>query len=610
MNEHIKTYCKEYIENENSPQFAIFLKGEWGCGKTYFINKIIEEYQDNTNPTSKKKKGEPDNGIRKKEIMYISLFGVSQTSEIDDLIFQKLHPVLSSKQFRFSVNVLRVILKSQLNLEIDQNEKSASVNLNTLEIKKLIIVDDIERCCLTPSQIFGYFSEYLYQLGMKIIFIGNEDYITQRDEYQKIKEKTIGLEFLISPEREAAIDNFINELSLTNKKFNYIKQLCMDAMMSLKCNNLRTVRQCLFNLKILFNSLDENVILNHGVDIAKIFINLFIQKCLNHINNKNEIREAIIGYEKYNINFKEYSEKKDKNDLLFDSLNKYIPLSNCWEEIIFDGNYAKEKLLEEYKKENTVNTKDQPKNLFLLMQTWREMDNKNFENIINNVDKEFQGGVYLHPGEILHYFNIMLFFSKWELIPRNNEEIQIMVKNTINNYKDKIIPIADWGTLEMGYAGWGYSDGVPEIKEMNSLLKEISDKNRCVYAKESIDEEVLNIKKNVHEFCRNILNVNGTNKYYRIPIFSLIDVKSFFYIFNDLDVAYQERIVSSFEERYGKNNSHILIYKEYQLDRNNLKEFTELYDASLGKTLYSPKELFKKDISKRLHELLEYFDKQ
>jgi len=273
MNEHIKNYCEEYIENESSPQFALLLKGAWGCGKTYFIQKTIEKYTDKTK------------NIKQKEIMYLSLFGVSQISEIDELVFQKLHPILSSKHFKFFSKVFRTLLKSRFNIELEQNEKNTIIFKTKkliFEIKKLIIVDDIERCMLNPLQIFGYFSEYLYKFGIKIIFIGNEDDILERDEtlkyeYLKIKEKTIGIDFSIKPERESAIDSFLKELSL-DARFSYIKNICIDIMTNLKCNNLRIIRQCLYNLKILFDSLEEEAISNHSEHIERIFINLFIQK--------------------------------------------------------------------------------------------------------------------------------------------------------------------------------------------------------------------------------------------------------------------------------------------------------------------------------------------
>ena len=46
MNDATLKYCKEFIESKESPHFAILLKGKWGVGKTYFIEKLIKEYAD------------------------------------------------------------------------------------------------------------------------------------------------------------------------------------------------------------------------------------------------------------------------------------------------------------------------------------------------------------------------------------------------------------------------------------------------------------------------------------------------------------------------------------------------------------------------------------
>ena len=37
------------------PQYAVMLKGKWGCGKSFFVNKWIKEYT----PAGKKKSLEP-----------------------------------------------------------------------------------------------------------------------------------------------------------------------------------------------------------------------------------------------------------------------------------------------------------------------------------------------------------------------------------------------------------------------------------------------------------------------------------------------------------------------------------------------------------------------
>lgn len=40
-NEHIEKYLGHYLQIGN-PGFAVLLKGEWGCGKTWFIKNFIE----------------------------------------------------------------------------------------------------------------------------------------------------------------------------------------------------------------------------------------------------------------------------------------------------------------------------------------------------------------------------------------------------------------------------------------------------------------------------------------------------------------------------------------------------------------------------------------
>lgn len=252
MNKHIENYCVEYIESKNSPQFAVFLKGEWGCGKTHFIKRIIDRYTENSDK------------IKKHEILYLSIFGVNKTDEIDERIFQKLHPILSSTQFKYVTAFVRAALKLGINIDFNHDGKSDGIiNLGGIDskkgrklrindiTKKLIVVDDIERANLEPSQIFGYFSEYLYQLNTKIIFVGNEEHIAykneeQRKKYFQIKEKTIGVEFLIRPESNFAINTFIEELTLVgDTDLDYVKDNCMKVLGILNCNNLRIIRVCL-----------------------------------------------------------------------------------------------------------------------------------------------------------------------------------------------------------------------------------------------------------------------------------------------------------------------------------------------------------------------------
>ena len=58
------------------------LKGNWGSGKTFFINKWIEDYK---------------KGLGKEIILepiYVSLYGLKDTTQITTEIDRKLHPIL------------------------------------------------------------------------------------------------------------------------------------------------------------------------------------------------------------------------------------------------------------------------------------------------------------------------------------------------------------------------------------------------------------------------------------------------------------------------------------------------------------------------------------
>ena len=44
MNENISQFLSAYITNPD-PQYAVMLKGKWGCGKTFFVRKWVKEHK-------------------------------------------------------------------------------------------------------------------------------------------------------------------------------------------------------------------------------------------------------------------------------------------------------------------------------------------------------------------------------------------------------------------------------------------------------------------------------------------------------------------------------------------------------------------------------------
>ena len=626
MNEHIKKYCEYFIESIDNPQFAVFLKGDWGTGKTYFIDTLLDKY--------KKSNKANTSDIDESHIIKISLFGIKSYDDIDIKIYEAIHPVLSSNGMKIAGAVARSALKLGTTIDFNGDKKNdISMTIGGFSFgkgktakniaKKLIVVDDFERALLEPCEIFGYFSEIIAQSNTKVIFIGNEEKIAEKNEqkkaeYLQIKEKIIGIEFEIEPDSESAINHFVEILPFQNKDF--FKTKTKEIIQNLGCTNLRTVWQALYNLNLLITLIDEEIEDTDKEYIFSIFLVLYIQKNLEEIHKDDQIIDILSGYFKHNCPYKKYKElkeerKKENECFFFLGITGYIPLLSSWTRLIFNGYYNKEWLVKNYKEEkNTIKIENEKtnKNLFKLLHNWRNLNKTDFKPLVKLVFKEFDEGVYLHPGEILRFAHIMMVFSKWNLIPDTIDIISEKIAKFLTDFSDEIIPVTDWGYLTMEYGGYGYTTDFPELKKILDTLREFNSKNVTKHASVDIQEEIklLNTDGGIDIFCKDIIHINGSGKYYKQPILSFLDMESFYNILKTLSIENQHRILYSFVERYGKRYSNEPLEKEYYPDYGNLEILCNIYKSDVKDIYYDPQEMLKSNLAEEWAELLSYFKRK
>ena len=116
MNKNIENFLNEYMINPD-PQYAVFLKGNWGCGKTFFVNNWLNSY----------KKKIPEEQILKP--VMVSLYGLSEIKQITAAINKALylaktehsHPLgmVVSTHFRCGKGVKRGLKNGALPFNID-----------------------------------------------------------------------------------------------------------------------------------------------------------------------------------------------------------------------------------------------------------------------------------------------------------------------------------------------------------------------------------------------------------------------------------------------------------------------------------------------------------
>ena len=220
-NSYIVKALTSYIENPN-PCYALMLKGKWGCGKTYLINQWIEDTF--KNPVKK------DDVVL--EPIRVTLYGMTSTEQITKAIDRQLHPFLYSKAAKIGANILKiagkVVLRTDLDFNSDgKNDATLTTSLDSLSflasrdetIKpnslKLLVFDDLERSHIPMKQLLGYINYFVEYCGCHVMIVGDESKITDSKDKKILddfKEKTVGKEFEVEPNIDAAIAHFVDEL--------------------------------------------------------------------------------------------------------------------------------------------------------------------------------------------------------------------------------------------------------------------------------------------------------------------------------------------------------------------------------------------------------------
>ncbi|MGP1440800.1 MAG: AAA family ATPase [Treponema sp.] len=621
MNDATLKYCKEFIESKESPHFAILLKGKWGVGKTYFIEKLIKKYPD---------KNISNIEIKRNDFLKISLFGITSIKEINDKMLQEAHPIVSKT---ISPICKTIVSAFSNHINVDLSHLNRYIKSFFEVDKKVLIIDDIERAEIPISQIFGYFSNIISETDVRVIFVGNEEKIyndndiskndndiskkeenssnTDNSDYNLIKEKTIGMEFLIWADIEDAVNSFIKEFNFKKEK-DFIKEKIKEISSNLECENLRIMRQSLYNLNILLSALPKKISESEKQDVISYFLILFIQKSLNLINEDVHISKVLKIYDRQHQSYKAYQKehKDDKIDeverlliFTYDSYGK-IPFFNLWKEIIFSGNYDQKAIVDEYNREKEEFKLKQQKPLFELSYTWHRLSKEQFEHLVKTIQKDMLDGKYLELKEILHYSYQFIIFSTLKLIPESINDIKIQVDKLISKYRSDIIPIKEWTYFVTGYE---YPNKIPELNDMRERFKTLNDELLQKSLCKKFNDFIKNVDISSDNFIKIIINADENNKFDSYPILSFIDIKSFYNKLSSLSMSKQSEIIGAFEKRYGIIYGNKPFYKEYANDFENLKELLNSYTNDKKETVYDPQELLKRDIIERIEKLVKHF---
>ena len=196
----LNKFILDYLNYDISGR-AIMLTSEWGSGKSYYVKEKLKSFLEE----------------KEKKCVIVSLYGLSDVSEIGKAIFLELHPVI--KKLSAARDAGRIIGKTLLNglaskigfdLE-NPNDEMINKMYDSIDLSgTLVVLEDIERTQIEITRLLGYVNNLCENDRVKILLITNEDelletyegkdgegkkvryYTESASKYKRIKEKTVG----------------------------------------------------------------------------------------------------------------------------------------------------------------------------------------------------------------------------------------------------------------------------------------------------------------------------------------------------------------------------------------------------------------------------------
>lgn len=220
---------REYLEDkENS--YALMLTGEWGCGKTYFVEHALTE--------------KLEAGKNRHPVVVASAYGAKDLAELCGAIeagfISKYAIGRTAGGERSRRDSLVEFAKdtgvSFLGKKIRELEKRAGVDLKMAPLnavnliigpEALLVIDDVERCGMGLRELLGAVDHLVVACGKKVVLVCNEDEWRKRvepkdekgqgakgtaGEYDDLIEKTVWRKCRFRPSVDSVVKRVLGDV--------------------------------------------------------------------------------------------------------------------------------------------------------------------------------------------------------------------------------------------------------------------------------------------------------------------------------------------------------------------------------------------------------------
>lgn len=533
INNPISEYLSHYIGSPLQKR-AVYINGEWGTGKTWFIEDFIRKNRDT-------------------KFIYISMFGIKHMEDLKFMIFEKNYKA-TSKAIRLVETIFNTFKPQYEEISIEVNAKVLT-NKYTIDKTYVLIFDDLERCTTDPSTALGFINQYVEKHENKVIIIANDkeafaSNALDKEKFELIKEKTIGRTFEIKTDISSACEHFIGS-DLVHKtgreklKENIATIVKVFDLMKLK--NLRTLEFCISEYLRFFELLPTKVKLNDGF-----------------------IRESIESLFAIAIEYKQA--KLDVESLPISwSIDTLQPISESNSEdfkkidIFPNGeiyyHFFKYGSIPQVVLDNSINNSRyfiaESQSSWIRLWYVHQLNEVELALHYSKVISQFKNLEFTNLGELKHVIAILLKFAHNEIVNVSLTDMCSLIDNTLAQmFEKKVIKTKNTDKYmdhHRSYGGLGFSES--GTTAFNGYLNKINE-HLVVMEEEASkkDSEILlkNMISNNEEAFTNLFS-----KYSHRAFLNFIDAQQFVEALVKCDGELRHEIYLTLHERYRYNDIHL-----------------------------------------------------
>lgn len=480
MNEHIVFFLDRYLDI-SEPDFAVMLKGEWGCGKTYFIRNYLEQCEK-----------------ANRKIRYVSLNGISDPN---DIVTQLLSTSVGGKVRNFVRSLKDNISVGYVGFNLNLSNVLRVDGFKTSMKDSVLVFDDFERCKIDKTELMGYLSIFVEQQNLHVIIIADESKIIKCSlnekgqkqnsdeaigdkEYIDRKEKIIGRTLEIESSDSDIIKHITDQLEFPWLKAlleKYDKIFILHLKILEYCNrknsNYRIIKHAFREFAFVFDPIFsvEELKEYHQTIFENLFSRFFPVFCclqFGSIQTGSELDE-LLSFRYYNDNREDDRSNKIykfKNTFSEWYLNSFLS-NNIWKKIFTSQKLCIDEILQEVRS-RVVPQKEN----WEVLWHYFDMNDKDIERIYNLTMTDISEMKMKTVTSILHVFSSLMGMADNKFIDKTPDDILTISKD----YFEKLGTNLLWNDSDSHFdafwdscSGYGYhARELPQFRDLMNLMEE------------------------------------------------------------------------------------------------------------------------------------------